>query len=269
MLHKLSIIPTIAIIAILMSVTSCDKENNKINIFTLQDDIELGNQVTAEIASDPVKYPVLPRGQYPEAYEHLDRIINTILGTGLVSYDNLFPWTTYIIHNDSVVNAFATPGGHLYFYTGLIKTLDNEAMFAGVMAHEIAHCARRHSTDQLTKQYGLSLLLSVVLGENPSALAQIAADIAGGLTALAFSRNMEYEADEYAVKYLSNTDYHPLALADFFVKLEGLPMPPTFLSTHPSPEDRITKINEVWVANGSKIGDYFETRYQTFKTTLP
>jgi beta-barrel assembly-enhancing protease len=80
---------------------------------------------------------------------------------------------------------------------------------------------------------------------------------------------MEYEADAYAIKYLSSTDYHPLGLADFFIKMEGLPRPPTFLSTHPSPEDRIDKINEAWVANGSKVGDYFETRYQSFKATLP
>jgi beta-barrel assembly-enhancing protease len=259
----LMIIPT------LMISSACDPDDKSINIFTIQDDIALGNQVAAEIASDPAKYPVLSRTQYAAAYEHLDRIMNTILATKLVAYDTVFPWKTYIIKDDSVVNAFATPGGHLYFYTGLIKELENEAQFAGVMAHEMAHCARRHSTDQLTRYYGLSLLVAIVLGENPSMLKQVAADIASGLAALAFSRNMEYEADAYAIKYLSSTDYHPLGLADFFIKMEGLPRPPTFLSTHPSPEDRIDKINEAWVANGSKVGDYFETRYQSFKATLP
>lgn len=248
---------------------ACDKENKKINIFSVQDDIDLGNQVAAEIASKPNEFPLLSRSLYASAYQHLDRIMADILATDLVAYDSVFPWTTYIIHDDSVVNAFATPGGHLYFYTGLIKTLDNEAQFAGVMAHEMAHCARRHTTDQMTKYYGLSVLLAVALGKDPGVLAQIAADIAGGLSALAFSRQMEYDADDHAVKYLSSTDYHPLALADFFVKLEGLPRPPTFLSTHPSPEDRIDKINEAWVKYGSVTGDYFETRYQTFIAALP
>lgn len=259
----------VAALAMLLIWTGCTSEDKTINIFTLQDDIDLGNQVAAEIASDPVNYPLLSRTQYATAYQHLDRMLDSILGTGLVAYDTVFPWQCYIIHNDTVVNAFATPGGHLYFYTGLIKTLNNEAELAGVMAHEMAHCARRHSTDQLTRYYGLSLLAAVILGNDTSALKQIAADIATGLTALAFSRKAEYEADNFAVKYLSSTAWHPLGLADFFVKLEGLPHPPTFLSTHPSPEDRIDKINEAWATYGSKVGEYFETRYQTFKAALP
>jgi len=255
--------------ALVLVVTSCNKETNKVNIFSLQDDIELGNQLAAEIASDPVKFPLLSRSQFPVAYQRLDSILDAFLGTGLVAHSDVFPWTAYIIHDDSMVNAFAIPGGHVYFYTGLIKALDNEAMFGGVMAHEMAHCALRHSTDQLTRHYGLTLLLSIVLGENPSMLGQIAADIGSGLTALAYSRKMEYQADEYAVKYMSSTEYHPLALADFFTKLEGLPRPPLFLSTHPSPEDRIEKIQEAWVTYGSVVGEYFPGRYQAFKDALP
>lgn len=270
MKKNLIIFLTAIIVAPMLFLSSgCKDDDKTINIFTIQDDIDLGNQIAAEIAADPLAYPLLSRTQYASAYEHLDRVMNAILNTELVAYDDVFPWTSYIIHNDTVVNAFATPGGHLYFYTGLIKTLENEAEFAGVMAHEMAHCSRRHSTDQLTRVYGLSLLISIVLGDNPSMLQQVAADIAGGLTALAFSRTMEYEADAYAVKYMSSTDYHPLALADFFIKLEGLPHPPTFLSTHPSPDDRIAKINEEWVNNGSVVGDYFETRYLDFKASLP
>jgi beta-barrel assembly-enhancing protease len=255
--------------ALFFVVSSCNKETNKVNIFSLQDDIALGNQLAAEIAADPVQFPVLSRAQFPEAYQRLDSILDAFLATGLIAHADVFPWTAYIIHDDSMVNAFAIPGGHVYFYTGLIKELDNEAMFGGVMAHEMAHCALRHSTDQLTRHYGLTLLISIVLGENPTMLAQIAADIGSGLTALAYSRKMEYQADDFAVKYMSSTEYHPLALADFFTKLEGLPRPPLFLSTHPSPEDRIDKIQEAWVKYGSVQGEYFPARYQAFKNVLP
>jgi beta-barrel assembly-enhancing protease len=257
------------VLVLLLTGTSCNKETGKVNIFTLQDDINLGNQLAEEIANDPVNFPILSRTMYPGAYARLDSIVGAFLGTGQVAHSNTFPWTAYIIHNDSLINAFATPGGHIYFYTGLIKALDNEAMFAGVVAHEMAHCALRHGTDQLTRHYGLSMLLSVVLGEDPSMLAQIAADIGSGLAALAYSRKMEYEADDFAVKYMSHTDYHPLALADFFTKLEGMPQPPKFLSTHPSPEDRMEKIEEAWIKHGSKVGGYFEARYQAFQAMLP
>ncbi len=248
---------------------SCNKETGKVNIFTLQDDIDLGNQLAEEIANDPVNFPLLSRTQYPEAYERLDSILDAFLATGHVAHADAFPWTAYIIHNDSLINAFATPGGHVYFYTGLIKALDNEAMFAGVVAHEMAHCALRHSTDRLTRHYGLSMLLAVVLGENPSMLAKIASEIGSGLASLAYSRRQEYEADEFAVKYMSSTEYHPMALADFFTKLEDMPHPPTFLSTHPSPEDRMEKIEEAWIKYGSHVGEYFEDRYQAFKNSLP
>jgi predicted Zn-dependent protease len=160
----------------------------------------------------------------------------------------------------------------MYFYTGIIKFLDNEAQFAGVMAHEMAHCDRRHSTDNMTKQYGFSMMMAMLLGNNPGQLAQIAAGMAQGLTSLAFSRQNEYEADEYAVRFLNETTYHPPALGDFFQKMEGQKTAnytPTFLKTHPSPEDRLEKINETWVKLGSKQGQTYEARYQEFKNSLP
>jgi predicted Zn-dependent protease len=157
----------------------------------------------------------------------------------------------------------------MYFYTGIIHFLENEAEFAGVMAHEMAHCDRRHSTDNLTKQYGISIMLGILLGNNPGQLAEIAAGLASGLTILAFSRENEYEADQYAVKYMSGTDYDPRELAGFFEKLEGHPTPPTFLSTHPSPDDRIERIYDNWRFEGSKTGEHFEIRYQSFKNSLP
>ena len=64
-----------------------------------------------------------------------------------------------IIHDDSTLNAFCTPGGYIYIYTGILKFLDSEDEFAGVLGHEIAHADLRHSTRQMTKQYGVQILL--------------------------------------------------------------------------------------------------------------
>ena len=79
-----------------------------------------------------------------------------------------------IINNPDVLNAFAIPGGYIYLYTGLLLYLDSEAALAGVIAHEIAHVEERHSTQRLTKYYGISILLGIALGENPSTIAEIA-----------------------------------------------------------------------------------------------
>ena len=113
----------------------------------------------------------------------------------------------------------------------------------------------RHSTQQMTKAYGLQVLLSVVLGENPALLAQMAADLAAGVASLAFSRDDEYESDEYSVKYLYETSYDARGVAGFFEKMDRSPQPPEFLSTHPNPETgskRSMRSGRVWAVKKGK-----------------
>ena len=256
------------LLAILAIAVQCNRDDKSINLFSVNQDIEFGATMDTMILEDPEQFPVLDRGEYSGAYIHLERIRDEILASGRVHYADRFPWVVRIIH-DSILNAFATPGGYMYFYTGIIQFLDDEAEFAGVMAHEMAHCDRRHSTDNLTKNYGISIMLGMLLGNNPGQLAEIAGGLASGLSSLAFSRQNEYEADQYAVKYLSGTDYDPRGLAGFFEKLEGHPTPPTFLSTHPSPDDRVEQIYANWELEGSHEGERFESRYREFKNSLP
>jgi len=138
-----------------------------------------------------------------------------------------------------------------------------------VMGHEMAHADRRHSTDQLTKAYGIQLLLGILLGNNTNQLAEIAANLAAGAASLAFSRDAEYESDEYSVKYLYNTAYESRGVGGFFQKMDGSPQPPEFLSTHPHPDHRYDKIIEHWEDLGGKVGQDFEASYQTLKNSLP
>lgn len=263
------ILRTLSIALVVLFSISCNKDDKSINFFTVNQDIEFGQQVKAEIASNPGEYPVLAPSQNAEAYEHLYRIRDNLVQSDELIYADRFAWEVYIIHNDNVLNAFAAPGGYMYFYTGLIKYLDNEAQLAGVMAHEMAHADRRHSTDNLTKVYGIQILLSALLGDNPETIAEIAAGLAQGLSSLAFSRKNEYEADEFAVKYMYDTSYDPRGIAGFFEKLEGSSHPPEFLSTHPSPENRLEEIYNTWEALGAVEGELYETRYTEFKNALP
>lgn len=249
-----------------VGLTSCD--DGKINIFTLEQDIAFGMQVDSSILADPVTYPILSKDQYPEAYQHIERIFNSLLASDDLRYADRFPWEIKIIDQD-ILNAFAAPGGYMYFYTGIIKFLDNEAQLAGVIGHEMAHIDRRHSTQMLTNQYGFSILAAIILGENPTILQEIIASLAMGLGNLKYSRNNEYEADKYAVHYLYDTDYHPRELAGFFEKMEGQATTPEFLNTHPSPDNRIEAIEEVWQGLGGKVGNLYIERYNAFKNSLP
>lgn len=251
--------------------TACNKNDEGVNIFTIDQDKELGAQVKQEIASDPVQFPILSRSTYASAYAYLDQMKTTILNSGSVTYKNEFVWELFIVHNDSIQNAFCTPGGYIYVYTGLIKYLDNATSLAGVMGHEIAHADKRHTTNAMTKQYGLSTLISIVLGENQNQLS----DIAQSLVGLTFSRENESEADKYSVKYLCPTLYRANGAAEFFNKIlaQGGQQVPEFLSTHPNPDNRVDNINMeatgLACAGGNITPGGDVTEYNNFKAMLP
>jgi len=209
------------------------------NLFTVEQDLELGKQVKAEIESDPGKYPLLPEAGNAKIYQYIRGLTKKILDRGQVQHRNTFAWEVKIIDDDNTLNAFCTPGGYIYVYTGLIKFLDSEDQLAGVMAHEIAHAALRHSTRQMTKLYGLDGLRQIITGKADAGTIE---QLALGLATLKFSRGHETEADSYSVKYLSPTGMNCAGAAGFFKKMEGSKAPPQFLSTHPNPGNRVEAI---------------------------
>ena len=241
--------------------------------FTLNDDIQLGHQVNDQIRNDTTgQFPILDEDSFPEAYGHIRRIMNNIVTSPEINYADLFAYDSIKIINANVLNAFATPGGYIYVYTGLIKYLDSEDHLAGVLGHEIAHAERRHSIRQLQNQYGFALVSAVVLGNDPSALAQIAASIAGGLGALKFSRKHESESDDYSVRYLSSSNYACNGAAGFFRKLQNegrCNESGEWLSTHPDPCNRVAAIDQKAADLSCSTTDLNPTSYQDFINSLP
>ncbi len=259
-------IPFIVVVALLCTVflSHC---GTGINLFSVDDDKRLGANLAAEIESMPEEFPVLSPTEYPEAYAYLLNIRNRILNSGAVQFKDEFEWQVRIIHDDDVLNAFAAPGGFMYFYTGLIHFLDEEDHLAGVFGHEVAHADRRHATESLTREFGISLLLEAVLGVDPNLLV----NIARSLTSLSFSRENEADADTFSIKYLAPTVYACNGAAGFFQKIldeEEGSRPPEFLSTHPSPDSRVADINAQSVTEGCST-DSSGINYQQFKDLLP
>lgn len=224
---------------------SCDRSGEFV-IFSVQNDVQLGAEVNAEILANPDEYPILPEEQYPEAYLHLNTMMDQVLASEAILYEDVFAYDSIkIINNDEVLNAFATPGGYIYVYTGLIKYLESPDHLAGVLAHEVAHAERRHTSKTLQRQMGVQILIDIVLGENQGAVTQVL----GQLGELQFSRSAETEADEFSVSYLSNpsSPFSCTGAAGFFEKLQsedGGGAVPEFLSTHPNPDNRIEHIQE-------------------------
>ena len=131
--------------AVAFSTCNKNSDDHTLNIFSVEDDIAFGRQTDSTIMANPSEYPILNRGTYSTSYAYVEKIRDKILGSGKVFYKDKFDWTIKIIDDEETLNAFCTPGGYIYVYTGLMKYLDTEDQLAGVLGHEMAHADRRHS----------------------------------------------------------------------------------------------------------------------------
>lgn len=165
------------------------------------------------------------------------------------------------ILDSPVINAFAVPGGYVYFTRGIMAHFNNEAEFAGVLGHEIGHITARHTVKQQTKQTlaQLGFVVGVIASKDFRQYADIAQNSLG-LLFLKFSRDNESESDRLGVEYSTKVGYDAKEMANFFNTLnrmrgEGGGSIPTFMSTHPDPADRFQKVGAMakeWQAKDSK-----------------
>lgn len=172
-----------------------------------------------------------------------------------ISHRPDLPYTFKIV-DSPVVNAFAVPGGYIYFTRGIMAHFNNEAEFAGVLGHEIGHVTARHSA----KQYSNAMLgqIGLVAGAILSPEFAQFADVASTglqLLFLKFGRDAESQSDKLGVEYSTKIGYDAAEMAGFFHTLDrlgeqsGAGEVPTFLSTHPDPADReqrVAKLAEQW-----------------------
>jgi len=225
----------IACIFILSIYTSCG-----VNIFTTQDEIEIGKNFSQEIDKT---YPILENN--PDLAKYVDQ-----LGQKLVKVCDRhnITYTFKIVNDTSVVNAFALPGGYIYIYTGLMKLADNEAELAGVVAHEIGHIVARHGMKRMTQLYGYQILSALVLGPDTPQWQSIVSDLIAGMGILKYGRENEYEADRLGVTYIYRAGYDPYAMVTFFKKMDEMHKRgeiskfEQLFSTHPPTNNRIGKI---------------------------
>ena len=156
------------------------------------------------------------------------------------------------ILDSPVINAFAVPGGYVYFTRGILAHFNNEAEFAGVLGHEIGHITARHSAKQQTKATIAQILFIGGLIVSPE-FAQFAneAQQAMQLLFLKYSRDNESQSDELGVDYSTQIGYDAHHMANFFNTLNRMRTGteseslPTFLSTHPDPLDRYNRVGQM------------------------
>ncbi len=215
------------------------------NLFSVQQDQEIGRQSADEAER-----------QLPILHDRSIQAYVTGVGKRLaaVAPGAKYPYEVKVV-NVADINAFALPGGYLYLNRGLIEATQNEGQLAGVMAHEMAHVALRHGTNQASKAYlgqaGLGLL-GGLLGKNDASTQQTIASVGGfGLNALflKYSRAAEEQADVTGAQMMAKAGYDPADMVAFFdILARTQTRDPSkveqFFSSHPAPADRAARINQ-------------------------
>ncbi len=224
-----------------------------INFFSLKRERALGESMSSDLDAH------LHLVRDPDLNAYVNRVVQNLV----LHSDAQVPFTVKIVKNDEV-NAFSLPGGFLYVNTGLIAASPDEATFAGILAHEVAHVAARHATRTLTRQmlFRMASVPMMFLTGGAAIAINNAAGVVVPISNMKFSRDSEREADLLAIEYAYSAGYDPGAFVQFFETLQSRQkhkVPKVFglmLSSHPMNEDRIKRAQAVITTMLPEKSDY-------------
>ena len=236
-----------------------------ITLVSVQEEIDIGKQADAQV-----------RQMMPELRD--SATINYIRALGqrlsASAAGPTYPYTFSVVDYREI-NAFALPGGPVWLHRGVLQTATNESQVAGVLAHEIAHVARRHAADQLTKammtNWGLTALGAILGNSGGAGVTQVAAGLLANGVFLKFSRDDEREADDVGLEMMRRAGWDPRGMIELFETLrkEQSRDPGSvavFFSSHPSPQDRIARLQAQAARNRGGRRD--SQQFQSIKARL-
>jgi len=195
----------------------------------------------------------------------LDKLLEPICKNNKIERDSL---KVHIVEKDEI-NAFALPNNHLVVYTGLITECKNQEALQGVLGHEMAHIANNHVMKKLSKEIGLSVLLSAGTSGKGGALIK---EILKSLSSSAYDRTLEKEADMASVDYLLKANINPEPFADFMFELsqqKDVSDSLYWISSHPESEERAKYILDYLKGKKyKKQTTISKTEWENYKTLI-
>jgi len=206
-------------------------------LFSKEQDIEIGRKYAPEVEKQF-------GGRI--ANEGLQNYIDSV-GQRIVRISHRPDWQYHFVAvEDKSLNAAALPGGYIFITRGMLEKLDTEAQLAGILAHETVHVVARDTLNMMSNQIGISLLLSAVTSAETSQGVLTAADLARMIIGLQYSRKDEREADIGGLDYMGAAGYNPYGMVETMQILQNQHnvRPIEFLSSHPSPENRLAYLKQ-------------------------
>lgn len=244
-------------------VATFDESKKAADSLTPENEYYLGRAVAANISA---KYKIYSNAALQN---YLAKICNTIVINS--PRPDIFKGYSIAILDTDEINAFATPGGHIFVTRGLIACASNEDALAAVIAHEVAHIQLRHALTSIRNARYVNAAISGALagtaeavgGGNAKELASVMSDsvneIVTTMVVNGFSQSQELEADANALSFLASAGYQPSGLTEMLQALKQKQQGSAgFGKTHPSPDTRISNVNK-------NIGKYKVADTRTFR----
>lgn len=209
-----------------------------------QQEVALGLQARSEMAA---QYG----GLYPDdvLQQYVDRVGAQVIQQS-VAKSAPYPFEFHLLRDPQTVNAFALPGGQVFVTAGLLRRLSSVAQLAAVLGHEVGHVVGRHGAEHLAKQQlGAALVNAVGVAasdsEDGGRQAAVIAQAVNQVVSLRYGRNDELESDRLGFRFMTEAGYNPKAIVELMQVLGAARsggQPPQFFSTHPSPDNRIQRL---------------------------
>lgn len=237
--------------------------------FTPEQEYYIGRSVGAVVLS---KYPAYSNDQIND---YVNKLGQTLAAAS--DKPEIFNGYHFLVLNSDDINAFATPGGHIFITRGLIRCCPSEDALAAILAHEIGHIQLRHGMQSIEKARttqaltvlateGAKTFGSADVAQLTDSFSGVITDIVNTMINNGYSRTFEYQADQASIKLLQRVGYNAegiidvLKLMDKNLKKGGS----DFAKTHPAPQDRIKELQN----KGQKFTAVAEpgSRSQRFKT---
>ena len=220
----------------------------------LVSDADVTRMSIAEFNNLKARYPLSRNRDQIDALNRVGERLARVVFWDMPSAE----WEFVVFEVPNQINAFAMAGGKVGVFSGLFRIIDNDDQLASVIAHEIAHVTARHVHERLSQQMlveGGGIAGSVaMMGSGAGALTTSAVlqayGISTGAQVLAFDRKKELESDLIGLIYMARAGFNPEEALRVIEQLEaetaGTPVPPPWLSTHPSnPERMLQMIDEM------------------------